>query len=263
MQADDEIDSLEVGVRDVADLEPEPVRVEPTGERLALRDHVLLHVEAEEVDRAAVAPDEQVVQREGEVGAPRAEVDDPEIAGRQRRDDVLDELDEAIDLPELRPPWRAHLALGGLDAELDEVGNGLALREDVALRAVVRERRLGPGRRSAEDARLAAARQHLPVGLGLVQERLPVAGADRVGEERDERASVEELVRRPGREVPSDAPAQPVADRDRVDRQPRGLGRVGRARSAQRRAGERRVGDEPLEERRERHASGAATTQTS
>jgi hypothetical protein len=38
VQADDEIDSLEVGVRDVADLEPESVRVEPAGERLALRD---------------------------------------------------------------------------------------------------------------------------------------------------------------------------------------------------------------------------------
>ena len=205
-----------------------PVRVEPAGERLALGDDVLLHVEAEEVDRAAVAPDEQVVQREREVGAARAEVDDPEIARRQRRDDVVDELDEAVDLPELRPPRRAHLALGGLDAERDEVRNGLALGEDVALRAVVRERRLRPGRRAAEDARLAAAGEHLPVGLGLVQERLAVAGR-RSRRERSATSAApsRSLVRRPASRSAAGRASGPTADRDRVDRQSRAA-RTGR-----------------------------------
>jgi hypothetical protein len=71
---------------------------------------------------------EQVVERERQIGAPRAEVDDAQRPRGQRRDDVLDELHEAVDLPELRPSLRAHTALCGLDAESHEIGHRLSLR---------------------------------------------------------------------------------------------------------------------------------------
>ena len=124
-----------------------PSDAEPSGERLALRDDVRLQVEAEQLDATPVHARQEVVQREREVRPPGAEVHDAEVAVRQRRDDVVDELDEAVDLPELRPSRRADATLGRLDAELDEVRNRLALGEEPPLGAVVRE-----GRRRAWSA---------------------------------------------------------------------------------------------------------------
>ena len=64
-----------------------PVGVEASCERLAIGHDVRLDVEPEELDLASVAADEEVVEREREVGASRPEVDDrasvpPEAAER-------------------------------------------------------------------------------------------------------------------------------------------------------------------------------------
>ena len=118
------------------------------------------------------------MEREREVRATGAEVDDPQAPFRQRRDDVVDQLDEAVDLPELRPPLRADAAVRGLDAERDEERDGLPFGQRVALGAVVGARRLVAASVAAQDARLAAAGEDLPVGVGLVEERLAVAPAD-------------------------------------------------------------------------------------
>ena len=163
VEADDEIDAVEVRVRDVAELEAEPVGVEAAGERLALGDDVRLHVEAEHVDLASVDAREQVVEGERQVRATGAEVDHPHAPFREGRDDVVDQLHEPVDLAELRPPLRADAAFGGLHAEGDEERDRLPLGKRVALGAVVRARRGGPRGRPAQDARLAAAREDLPV----------------------------------------------------------------------------------------------------
>ena len=62
---------------DVPDLEPQPFGTEAAGKRLAVGDHVLLQVEADEIDLASVHGREQVVQRERQIGLAGAEVDHP------------------------------------------------------------------------------------------------------------------------------------------------------------------------------------------
>ena len=62
---------------DVADLEPQPFGTEAAGKCLAVGDHVLLQVEADDIDLAPVHGREQVVQRERQIGLAGAEVDHP------------------------------------------------------------------------------------------------------------------------------------------------------------------------------------------
>ena len=65
VQADDEVDPVErVVAGDVPDGEPQSVCAEAPGQRLAVRDHVLLQVEPDEVDIAPVHGREQVMERE-------------------------------------------------------------------------------------------------------------------------------------------------------------------------------------------------------
>ena len=125
------------------------------------------------------------------------------------------------------------------------------------------EHRRRPRRRPPKDPWLATPGQHLPVGLGLVQQGLPVGRADRVGQQRDDGLGIEVLVRRPGREMPSHAPAELAADVDRLDRHLPRLRRIRRARAAERGAGHRRPGDESRQELVERHVSDGTTTHTS
>ena len=218
VEADDEIDAVEIGVGDVAEREAEPGRVEPSREGLALLDHLRLEVQPEQVDLAPVDAREQVVERKGQVRATRAEVDDPEPALRQDAHDVVDELDEAIDLPELRATRRAHAALGRLDAEGDEVRHGPAVRKQVFLGPVVRSSTAGACRRLPQDPGLAAtAGEHLPVCLGLVEQSLAVVLPDRRRQQPREGAGVEVVVRRAGRVVAPHAPARTGAELDLVD----------------------------------------------
>ena len=81
----------------------------------------------------------------------------------RRRDDVVDELDEAVDLPELRPALRAHAAVRRLHAERDEERDRLALGQQVPLGAVVRRAgasgRVGGRRRMRGSPRPASTCQ--------------------------------------------------------------------------------------------------------
>ena len=179
VQGDHEVDIGEIRLGDVAELEAQALGTEAPGELLALRDDVRLQVEPEHVDLASVHARQQVVEREGEVGPARAEVDDPEASLREARDDVLDELDEAVHLPELRSARSANATVRRLHAEGDEVRDGRALGQQVALGAVVGGGRCGASRRLAEDAGIAATREDLPVGVRLVEECLAVVLPDR------------------------------------------------------------------------------------
>ena len=115
------------------------------------------------------------MEREREVGASRPEVDDAQASVRKPRNDVVDELDEAVHLPELPAALRAHAAVRRLDAELHEERDGLPLGQEVALPSVVDALRPWPRRRPLQDARRVAAGEDLPVGVGLLEQRLPVA----------------------------------------------------------------------------------------
>ena len=210
-----------------------------------------------------MAADEEVVEREREVGASRPEVDDAQASLRKPRNDVVDELDEAVDLPELRPALRAHAAVRGLDAELHEERDGLPLGQEVALPSVVDALRPWPRRWPPQDARRVAAGEDLPIGVGLLEERLAVAPADRLAKEGDELRAVEVLVRRPALVVATHVPASLLADGHRLDGDPPRLVRMRRPGPAERRPRQRRFADEPLHEIGDVAHSGGATTQTS
>ena len=167
VQADDEVGAVEaVRAGDVADGEAEALGAEAVRERGALRDDVLLQVEPEHVDAPPVPLDEQVVQREREVRAPAAEVDDAQrVALGQGRQHVLDQLEEAIHLAVLVVALRAHRARRRHHPELDEERHRLALGEDALLAAVVRLVGVRARRRPLEHAGAAAAGEHLEVDV--------------------------------------------------------------------------------------------------
>ena len=105
------------------------------------------------------------------------------------------------------PPLRRTRPLGDLDAERDEEGNGLPLREEVALRAIVctgglQPSRVGDGGRAARRGRPVPASPRRARGVAP-------AGSHRRSsrEERHERLAVEVLVGRARLVVSADAPA--------------------------------------------------------
>jgi len=210
-----------------------------------------------------VAADEEVVQREREVGASRPEVDDAQAPLRESWNDVVDELHEAVDLAELPAALRAHAAVRGLDAELHEERDGLPFGQEVALLSVVDALRLRPRRWPLQDARRIAAGEDLPVGIGLLQERLPVACADCIAKEGDEPRAVEVLVHGSALVVATHAPAVPLAEGHPLDGDPPRLVRVRLPWPAERRPRQRRFADEPLDEIVDVPHSAGATTQTS
>ena len=95
--------------------------------------------------------------------------------GTQRGNDVVDELEEAVDLPELVVAALPHLAVRGHHAELDQERDGRALLQQVSLLPVVLPRRGLPGRRPAEHG----LPEHLPVRLRGLKQPLPVVGEQR------------------------------------------------------------------------------------
>ena len=174
VEADDEVDARERLVAgDVADLETEAVGPERSCQRLAVSDDLGLEVEPDDLDLAAVHDREQMMQRERQIRLARAEVDDPQRAGGERRKHVLDELEKAIDLPELVVPPASYLSLRGHHPELDEERHRHALGQEAALDPVVCEGGGGPTRRPAEDPRLLPGGEHLPVGVGRLEQALP------------------------------------------------------------------------------------------
>ena len=106
-----------------------PVGVEPSREVFAFRNDVRLEVEPEDLHLEPVDAGQEVVESEGEVRAAGPEIHDAQTIARQRADDVLHQLDESVDLPELRPPRAADPAVRCLHAERHEVRHGLALRQ--------------------------------------------------------------------------------------------------------------------------------------
>ena len=187
-------------------------------ERGARRDHVLLQVEADDLDLAAAQLGEEVMDREGEVGLAAAEVDHSQRAiGSERGNDVVDQLEEAVDLAELVVAALAHLPVRRHHAELDEERDRRALLEQVLLLPIVRPRRRGAGRRPPKH-RLP---EHLPVGVGGLQQRLPV-----VGQQRPETLAgavrAEVLVRRAVTQVRREAIRRLAAELDGIDGHLRG-----------------------------------------
>ena len=138
MQADDEIDAPERLVTgDVADLEAEAGGAKRSRQRLTVTDDLGLEVQPDDLGLASVDDREQMMQRKREIGLARAEVDDPQRSGGERRKHVLDELEEAIHLPELVVATASHLPLGRHHPELDEERHRHALRQKAALDPVV------------------------------------------------------------------------------------------------------------------------------
>jgi hypothetical protein len=203
------------------------------------------------------------VEREGEVRPPRAEIDNTDGTVGKRRDDVVDELDEAVDLPELRPTLGPDTAVRRLDAELDQERHRLPLREHVALHPVVHARRTRPRRRLAQDSWLATTREHLPVGVRRVEEGLPVVLPDRRTQQPSQSSIVEVLVGRPRPVMTTHRPALAALQCHRLDGDARRLVRACCARTAQGRPGQRRAAHEQLDEVVERHSAASATMQIS
>ena len=90
------------------------------------------------LDVAAAQGGEEMVDRERQVGLAAAEVDDPERSVRaERRNDVVDELEEAVDLAELVVAALPHRAFGVITPSSTRNGTGSTLLEQVSLPPVV------------------------------------------------------------------------------------------------------------------------------
>ena len=176
VQADDEVDLLaRVVAADLAPLEAQARCPRTRRERRTGGDHVLLQVEAHDVHRAAAELRQQMMDREGEVRLAAAEVDDAQGPVRTKSGhDVVDELEKAVDLAKLVVAALPHRAVGRHHTELDEKRNGPALLEQVALAAVVPTVGGRPRGRPAQHL----PPEHLPVGIGRLQQTLPVVGQE-------------------------------------------------------------------------------------
>ena len=203
-----------VEARDVAALEAEAGRARALRQCCARRDHVLLQVEPDDLDLAPAQHGEQVMDREGQVRLAAAEVDDAQRAvGPQRGNDVVDELEEAVDLAELVVAALAHAAVRRHDAELDEERNRRSLLEQIALAPVVLARS-DRARRRPSQHRLA---EDLPIGVGRLEQPLAVVG-EQDAEPLAGRSGREVLVRRAVAEVGREAKRRLAAQFDRIDR---------------------------------------------
>ena len=107
----------------------------------------------------------------------------------------------------------------------------------------------GACRRLPQDPGLAAAAgEHLPVCLGLVEQSLPVVLPDRRRQQPCEGAGVEVVVRRAGRVVAPHAPAGTGAELDLVDGDATRHVRLDGARPAQARTRQAPVAEQPVDE---------------
>ena len=171
-------------------------------------------------------------------------------SGRQRRDDVVDELQEAVDLPKLVVAALAHLAVRRHHAELDQERDGRALLEQVSLLPVVLPRGSLSGRRPAEHG----LPEHLPVGLRGLEQTLPVV-AEKRAETLACRIGSEVLVRGAVWKMRGETVCRLAAQLNRIDRRPgRNLRRAGlREHGAAQLIACEEIGQELLERRHLRH----------
>jgi hypothetical protein len=248
----DEVDgAARVVVGDVAALETQALRVGPLRETGARRHDVLLEIEAHDLDGAAVHPRQEVVERERQVGLAAAEVDHPQrTIAAERRNDVVDQLDEAVDLLELRVARLPHAAVRRHHAELDEERHGRALRQQAAFVPVVRAAR-DRARRPAPQDRVA---EYLPVGVGRLEETLPVV-AEQLEQARTRGVRRHVVAPSPVGQVVREAVGTAVAQVERLDDHARRQG-VAAAWSRQHRTVQRVAADQVAEQRGElAHAS--------
>ena len=114
----------------------------------AVFDHFLFHVEAHDGDRAIADRRQQVMQSEREVTLAATEIDDVQRPfGGQVLQDVIDEFEVAVDLPELVIHRRSNLAVRKHHADFRQERARLTDRDQVVLFAVVFHHRLGRERR--------------------------------------------------------------------------------------------------------------------
>ena len=164
---------------DVADLEAKPLGTEPPGERLAVATTSSLRSRPTRSTSRPCTAVSRWCSANVRYDLPEPKSTTRSSPRRQRRQHVVDELEEAVDLAELR----------------------IALRLDAAVRSSRRARRetapvfrpqqppLARGRGPAPAGRLAgraqhrrgrASGQHLVIGIGRVEERLTELAADQV-----------------------------------------------------------------------------------
>ena len=126
------------------------------GDPIAKVDDIFLEIKPDDLDLALLQDLEVIIDREGQIRLAAAEVDDAQGAVlRQSRKNIFDDFKIAVDLAEFRVGLRKNLSLRTHDAEPNQKVAGHAVRNQIMLLAVVRERgRRGRADRSGKDARL-------------------------------------------------------------------------------------------------------------
>ena len=174
---------------------------------------------------------QQMMEREREIRLAGAEVDDPQAPRRQGGQDVLDELEKAVDLSELVVALRATFPSRVITPSSTRNGTGTPSGEQPLL-ARGRARASSAGRlggRRSTVARLPPA-STWPVGVRRVQERLAELASDQMHEAALASRPAQGSRRSCARRVMAPAIAKPPLDDDRVDRD---LARTSRVRSGE------------------------------
>ena len=172
MQRDDDVGFIAVRIRgDVACGKVEPFRSERRRRFIAISDDVFFQIESrnERVDFFYLF--EIIVKRKGEVRFSRTEVDDAQRArsacrAHNRGNDIVDEFEKAVYLPELIVLRRDDFSFGRHHSEKHEKRRGLSFGDEVIFCTVVssRTRLTGAGIFAPRAAafRITAVRAELP-----------------------------------------------------------------------------------------------------
>ena len=220
VEADDEVDPLERGVAgDVADLEPEAVGAERAGERLAVLDDIGLEVETDDLDLAPMDGRQQVVEREREIRLAGPEVDDAKRASAGRAGSTSSTSSRNLfTWRNLSKRCARTLPSAVITPSSTRNGTGTPSGSRRCLTRSCPSVDGRAGRRSAQDLRVrSATAEHLPVGVGRLQQALPELAVEQLHEAVGSRLRKQVLVARATRLVGREAVPQRAADRHRCD----------------------------------------------
>ena len=195
VEGDEHVDVLIVEhiARHIGDDEAQTFVAVARGDLIAVRDHVLFQVVADDLRTHAALDGKIVVEHEREVRFSAAKVENGDLVAPVGAEGVVHKLDETVDLLVFVIFCLDDLELRRKNAEIDEGGDILALLQDVFLLAVVRGCG-GAGRAGLGGAFVCAVR------LADVLARLRL-GAERDGAEEAVELLIEGLEQRAARNV--------------------------------------------------------------
>ncbi len=166
------------------------------GDGVAVRDHVRFQVVADDGYVHAPFDGEIVIEDEGQITFAAAEVQDRDRLPVAVREGLVDQLDEAVDLPVLVVTGLDDPVVRREDAEIHQRRDRLALGEQVALLAVVSLRRRGTRHGGGADLLVQAVLPQAVLRGGRLRhdQHLPVAPVQLVCAQPQQRLALQILM---------------------------------------------------------------------